>query len=79
MLCRIILRILIRIDGSVDVYLAIECATTIVVTTIDTSTIRTYDSITTAPVDVRLINVAWIFIKQAIGTSEDFLTAEGRA
>ena len=79
MLCCIILRIFIRIHRGIDINLAVECATTVVVTTVNTCAIATYDSITTAPVDICLINVARIFVIQAISTTKDFIASEGRA
>ena len=74
----IICFLLVVIDGSIDVDLAVQRATEVVVTTVDACTIAPHLGIAAVPVDVRLIYVASILIIQAIGTTEDGFCTEGR-
>ena len=78
MLCRIVLRIFIRIDGSIDIHLAVERTTIVVVASIDARSVATYQSIFTAPVYIGLINITSYIVLNTIGSTEDILKFDGR-
>ena len=67
------------IDRRIDIDLAIQGATAVVVTAIDSCAVSSDEGVATVPVDVRLIDIARIFIIQTVCTTKDFLAAEGRA
>ena len=58
--------------------MTVEGAAAVIVTTVDTRTIATHESIATVPVDIRLIDVARIPLIQAVGTTKDGFRTEGR-
>ena len=59
--------------------MTIQRTAAVVVTTVDTRTVATDKGIATVPVDIRLIDIAGILLIQTVGTTEDSLSAEGRA
>ena len=73
----IVFVLLVIIDRRIDVHLAIEGATAVVVTTIDSGAVATNEGVATVPVYVRLIDIARIFVIQTIGTTENLLATEG--
>ena len=79
MLCRIVLRIFIRIDGSIDIHLAVERTTVVVVASIDARPVATYQSIFTAPVHIGFIDITSYIVLNTIGSTEDILKFDCRA
>ena len=78
MLCRIVLRIFIRIDGSIDIHLAVERTTVVVVASVDARSVATYQSIFTAPVHIGFIDITSHIVLNTIGSTKDILKFDGR-
>ena len=78
MLCRIVLRIFIRIDGSIDIHLAVERTTVVVVASVDARSVATYQGIFTAPVHIGFIDITSHIVLNTISSTKDILKFDGR-